>query len=231
MNSSRSSRRLDLNFKGADSSVSNTTGNVIIDSRPKKEELRELFREEIDFIIENEKNNLENKIRKELEEEYGAIKNEAEKTFDEKLAALENIKIEFNALIASIKKSYQEKISEDIHMLDEMVTEITIGSLYKIIGDTEVYKELISKNICEVLEKKSAGHSALIKVSEGEMKFLKKEFSDSAWIDCLRLDEKLTDGEMVLDDGMSSLYEIGFVNQLDVLRAAFIKLLRERHAD
>jgi hypothetical protein len=141
------------------------------------------------------------------------------------------MKTEFNSLIVSIKKSYQEKISEDIHMLDEVVTEITIGSLYKIIGDTAVYKELISKNICEVLEKKSADHRALIKVSESEMRFLKKEFSESTWIDCLRLDEKLTDGEMVLDDGISSLYEIGFVNQLDVLRAAFIKLLRERHAD
>jgi hypothetical protein len=228
MNSSRGSRRLDLNVDDSDVSAINSIAKVD-DSRPKRNELRELFSEEIDLIIEDEKQDLQVKIKKEMDIDLSIYKKELEKNIDDKMASLNDEKSKFDGLISAIKKSYQDKISEDISMLDELVTEITMQSLYKIIGDASAYKEIIKKNIHEVLEKKSADAKALIKVSEGEMKFLKKQFADSEWISCLRIDEKLADGEMVLDDGIASLYEIGFVNQLDVLRTAFIKLLREHH--
>lgn len=227
MNSSRISRRLDLKSDAhSTNDVDRTENNTDI----KKSELRKLFEDEIASIIEDEKNSLKKRVRQELEVEFDLQKNKLEKIFNENMDVLNNEKSKLDALVTTIKKSYQDKISEDISMLDELVIELTMQSLYKIIGDASIYKEVIDKNIHEVLEKKSADYRVLIKVSENEMRFLKKNFVDSTWINCLRVDEKLTDGEMVLDDGIASLYEIGFVNQLDVLRAAFIKLLREQHA-
>ena len=227
MNSSRISRRLDLKSDAhSTNDVDRTENNTDI----KKSELRKLFEDEIASIIEDEKNSLKKRVQQELEVEFDLQKNKLEKIFNENMDVLNNEKSKLDALVTTIKKSYQDKISEDISMLDELVIELTMQSLYKIIGDASIYKEVIDKNIHEVLEKKSADSRVLIKVSENEMRFLKKNFVDSTWINCLRVDEKLTDGEMVLDDGIASLYEIGFVNQLDVLRAAFIKLLREQHA-
>ncbi len=227
MNSSRISRRLDLKSDAhSTNDVDRTENNADI----KKSELRKLFEDEIASIIEDEKNSLKKRVQQELEVEFDLQKNKLEKIFNENMDVLNNEKSKLDALVTTIKKSYQDKISEDISMLDELVIELTMQSLYKIIGDASIYKEVIDKNIHEVLEKKSADSRVLIKVSENEMRFLKKNFVDSTWINCLRVDEKLTDGEMVLDDGIASLYEIGFVNQLDVLRAAFIKLLREQHA-
>lgn len=229
MSSARTSRFLDLNFENLNGTSSNNDQSEA-EARPNMDELRSLFREEIDLIITSEKQRIEHELKKEFDAEISLLKQTLRKELDESIEGLKEDRKKLDKSITSIKKSYQEKISDDIGMLDELVIELTMKCLYKIIGDGDNYRDLIEKNVREILEKKSADINALIKVSEAEMKFMKSQFSDASWIDCLRLDEKLSDGEMVLDDGIRSLYEIGFVNQLDVLRAAFIKTLRENHA-
>ncbi len=231
MITSRGTRRLGLDFEDIQSAMERKPEAQPDQPVLTKAQLRELFSDEINFIISDELKVLKAKAEKDLRVEFDQKLADINKRTSDQLNAIEREMASLNNLAASLQLSYQQKVAEEISMLDEMVTEICMQSLYKIVGDPDCYSELIEKNIIEVIQKKSLDSKVILKVSENDMKFLKKNFSDASWIDCLRVDIHLGDGEMVLDDGVASLYEVGFINQLDVLRSAFIKLVRSNNAN
>lgn len=231
MITSRGTRRLGLDFEDTQSAMEQKLEAQPDQPALTKAQLRELFSDEINFIISDELKVLKAKAEKDLRVEFDQKLADINKRTSDQLNAIEREMTSLNKLAASLQLSYQQKVAEEISMLDEMVTEICMQSLYKIVGDPDCYRELIEKNISEVIQKKSLDSKVILKVSENDMKFLKKNFSDASWIDCLRVDIHLGDGEMVLDDGVASLYEAGFINQLDVLRSAFIKLVRSNNAN
>lgn len=227
---SRNSRRLDLNLDSSDLAPS-LVGASPDHPELQKNELRKLFETEIAEIVAERSAIIELELKQKFEKKLEGFKQDYEDQLAAKSAALDEDKSKFSSLYASLKNSYQNKISEDIVMLDEIVIDIAMQVLYRILGNDDIYKDILRTNVQAMLEKKSTDITVFIKVSENEMRFLKKNFSDTEWIKYLRIDEKLFDGEMVLDDGSASLYEIGLVNQMDVVRSIFIKLLRDRHAD
>lgn len=227
----RGTRRLGLDFEDIQSAMERKPEAQPDQPVLTKAQLRELFSDEINFIISDELKVLKAKAEKDLRVEFDQKLADINKRTSDQLSAIEREMARLNNLAASLQLSYQQKVAEEISMLDEMVTEICMQSLYKIVGDPDCYCELIEKNIIEVIQKKSLDSKVILKVSENDMKFLKKNFSDASWFDCLRVDIHLGDGEMVLDDGVASLYEVGLINQLDVLRSAFVKLVRSNNAN
>lgn len=228
---SRNSRRLDLDssdfketFEDKEFSLSNPTK-----PRIDKSQLQELFQLEIDELVSKEILKRELKLKQDFQDKYDARVKQMEQDIASYKIEIEKAKLEFDQLMTSLKASFNQKISEDIQALDQVLIEITLQCLMKIIVHPEQYKEMIQVNIQENLEKKSISNRSSIKVSEKEYRFLKRHFQNCDWVTSLSIDDRLGDGQMLLDDGLSSVYEIGFVNQLDRLRDAFIATLRERH--
>jgi hypothetical protein len=227
MSNSRNTRKLDLGLE----ITTPTESPKQFEKTPSKEALKELYKDELNAILEAERSLLENKIAKDLQKKFDLRISEVEREFIERKKKMEEDAENFSALTTALKKSYDKKVSEDILQLHLIVVELTLQSITKILGDANHYKEILEHLIKDSLEKKSADVKPVLKVSESGFKFLKRHFTHADWISCIRVDDRLEDGQLLLDDGIASLYEIGFVNQLDILRATFTKVLNEHHAN
>ena len=228
----RTSRRLDLGSSNKEASRPHIDSHqeITVEEQPNKEMLREIFKSEIDALVRDDLRKAEEKLKQEFQAKYDMRVTQMEKDLAAYKDSAEETKTNFECLLGSLKKSYEEKISSDIRQLDLVLVEIVLQCLTKMIGQSELYTKLIEANIEESLERKSATSQALIKVSENEYRFLRRQFPTAEWIQQVKVEERLNDGQMLLDDGISSVYEIGFISQLDLLRSAFVARLREHHA-
>ena len=225
----RKSRLLDLGYSVAPDHVSEEQTKQpsgLLD----KDDLRRMFESEMSDLVRVQLSIKEKELEETYKKKYDLYKVEQDKALAEKASAVDDEKKKIELLVSSLKKSYQNKVSEDIAAFDEVVIDVVMQCLYKICSNEDAYKNLVENSVNQILKKISQESSVFIKVSESEINYLKDAFADADWIGCLRVDDKLVNGEMIFDDGSSSIYEIGLVNQLDVLRTSFIKLLRAHHA-
>lgn len=226
---SRGSRRLDIN-PANEGRTGEVAPPVAAETAPSRDALRALYQDEIDLIIAKEMNVIEQRIKLDLQKKFDAHVAEVDKEFADRKKRFVTDLESLSKNVESLKASYDVKVKEEIVSLHLVVVESVMSCLTKIIGDASTYQDIVSSNISGVLEKKSTDTNAVIRVSESEFKFLKKCFADAEWIPQIRIDGRLKDGQMILDDGIASHYEIGFVNHLDAIKAGFIKVLHEHHA-
>lgn len=194
-----------------------------------KDELAKIFSQEIEAIIEVERNAVRkvtfDKLNIEFDEKYKKAEKSLIKDKDEYQVRCATI----DSLILSVTSSYREKIAEDISGLEKIMVEIVFEALYKILGKTIAERTIIEKVIQEAINKRKNDAQVNLRVCESDFLFLMKNFPDSEWVNSLSTDDRLKKGEIILDDTVS-LYEIGLLSQLDRLREKFIAMLREEHA-
>ena len=225
---SRSNRRLDLN-EGEKKPDDEVIFPVISDAVPSKAMLRSLYQDEIETLLTEEKKLLEKNIKHELQKKLDARLAEIESEFSNRKKQFANELESLSRDVEFLRRSYEAKVKEDVLSLHLVMVDGVMTCLTKMIGDASIYKSMVVSNISGFLEKKSSNTNAIIRVSENEFQFFKKHFADVDWTKQIRIDDKLKDGQLILDDGIASHYEIGFINHLEAIKVGLIKVLHDHH--
>lgn len=224
----RKSRRLSLGVEYPVKDHEDFSGRAVIDSDLKKEDLKNLYRSEIDSLVAEQLAISKKLILDDFTKKNEASISEKFKKLSEKereyIVSIESVK----SLVASMEQSYQAKVDREIQGLDAIIVPVVMEALYKILGDSRSYKKAVVKTVGECLDSYQRNSTVKVRVSENDYNLLRAEFKNEDFIKCLLADKRLDDGQCVFDDG-ASLYEAGLLDQLDNLRMIFIAKLRENH--
>lgn len=225
----RKSRQLSLNN---DYVVENHEGSPrsaeAINSTVKKEDLKNLYRVEIDNLVAEQLSISKKLLLEEVAKKNEALVSEKFKKLNEKEKEYQEAIQSMEDLAGSLQATYQASVHKDIRGLDAIIVSVVMEALYKILGDSKSYKKSVIKTVGECLDNYQRNSAVKIRVSENDYSLLKAEFKNENSIKCLLADKRLNDGQCIFDDG-ASLYEAGLLDQLDSLRMIFMAKLRENH--
>lgn len=197
--------------------------------RLSKNEILDIYKTEIDEIIKESKNKLATEFELTLKRELAAKEKELISHYKEKSKLIEEKNHSVTVLLDSLNEKFDEICKSEIVNLDTLVVELCFEILYKITGNSIFYKETLNNLIKDSLVKKINDFRNLtIKISKEDYLFYKSNFSEEEWFSSVKVDDGLSTGQVVFDDGFS-LYECGLLDQLDSLRSEFIAALRKNN--
>jgi len=163
-----------------------------------------------------------------LKEELAAKRKEKLSHIEDELNRLKVLNLEFEDLILEVTGAFKEKIATHISDTSSVVVSLVIEALMKIAGDEAINKIIVEQVVSQLIERKSSDVAAKLKVSFHDYKLLET-------LDCyeqvkplVHTDPNLSAGEMALEDGLS-LYKVGLLDRLDVLRVELISALERHH--
>lgn len=224
----RVSRRLSLGNDDPARGIEKPATAIVSDETVKKEDLKKLYKNEIDILVAEQLASSKKSLMDEL-----VKKNE--EFLLEKLKKLDNKEKEYIAsiettrgIVSKIEALYQAKVDSEIRGLDSVIVPVVMEVLYKILGDTKTHKKTVIKIVSECLDGYKGDNSVKIRISENDYSLVKSSFENEVSPKCLIADKRLEDGQCIFDDG-TSLYEAGLLDQLDNLRMIFMAKLRENH--
>lgn len=202
------------------------TGN---DKRLSKAEIYDLYKQEIDELIKEDRKKISAEYDLKLKKEISSRERELN---DSTKAKHENIDAQITKLkdlMTSISDDFNGFCNNEIVQLDTLIISLVMEVLYKITGSASNYQNLIREMLNDALVKKINDFKRLeIKVSKEDYLLFKKHFSDESWIDSIKVDDRLSIGQIVLDDGFS-LFECGLLDQLNSMQTEFISALRNNY--
>lgn len=197
--------------------------------RLSKNDLCDLYKQEIDELINAERKKISSEYDLKFKKEISIKEKELSDALKSKhQIADEQIK-KFKDAIEKINDDFNSLCNKEIIQFDTLIVKIVVEVLYKITGTNNLYQELVGATVKDALVKKISDFKSLtIKVSKEDYLFFKKNFNEESWVTCIKVDERLSVGKIVLDDGLS-LFECGLVDQLDVLQAEFVAAIRSNY--
>lgn len=214
-----------LESPSANLAFNNTTESLKL-AKISREELRNVFKEEIDGIVEKEVNFYKNRIELEVKEKFNkdieqlnAARLTNEKLFNDKVGLLEN-------LIHSFSQDARAALSVEISSLEEIIILITMESLYKILGQSESYREAVNSTVDLLLKDVVDIAGISIRTSQATYKLITEIYKDKEILKVLKQDAKLAAGKIQIDTHVG-FSEIGVLDQLAVLQSAFIARLNK----
>lgn len=225
---SRVSRRLSLGNDDPIKDIEKSASVIVADEAVKKEDLKRLYKNEIDALVAEQlaisKKLLTDELIKKNEEFLSDKLKKLDGKEKEYIASIDAIK----GLVSRIEALYQSKVDNEIHGLDSVIVPVVMEVLYKVLGDTKNYKKAVIKIVGECLDGYKGDSSVKIRISENDYSLVKSSFENEVSPKCLIADKRLEDGQCIFDDG-TSLYESGLLDQLDNLRMIFMTKVRENH--
>lgn len=228
----RGSRRLSFEKsaqvdEGIHSAIESESGG----KRLSKKDIYDLYKQEIDELIKNEKKEISSGYDLRFKKEIAIKEKELNDALKIKHQILDEQIKNFKDIIVKINDDFNNLCNKEIIQFDTLIVKIVVEVLYKIAGSNNLYQELVSAAVKDALVKKISDFKSLtIKVSKEDYLFFKKNFNEESWVTCIKVDERLSIGKIVLDDGFS-LFECGLVDQLDSLQAEFIAAIRKNYEE
>jgi hypothetical protein len=216
-------------------SVSQTTSMDLVgvraagDAVSNKDELKQLFANEIQELVTRElavrEKILQDKYEKELH--LRLQKREREE------AALAQKLNQQLSVVASILESIEEErrkiLESSVKELDPILVQMCLEALYKICAEKDVFEKIVIKSIDAILTTYLANAQVKLVVSEEVFNILVNSSRETALSGNLSLDKSLKIGQIRVDDG-TCITEAGLVEQLDNLRDALLAELRKNYA-
>lgn len=160
-------------------------------------------------------------IDAELTKKYEAMYAKKLKEMNEKEASYKNACTSLTELLDSVKKAGEESLSVCLKDLNSITVMLVLESLYKIIGDDEKYKEYAIRVVEASVNSLAEDITVTGVMSAHDYALLSHEPMFIKFKNFIHPDEKLKKGQFYLDDG-STIYELGILDRLDALRAAFL---------
>jgi|GEM_PF-3990349 len=228
MENYRTSRKLDIASTTAKTDTTITGASLAAEESFSKENLKLIFQNEIDQLV-----NLEIKSHKELfvsqlNEKFDVRLKQLENEYHNKHRLLEEKQVSLSNLVNSLTLKYQEDVSNNIQQMDAVLIEIVMESLYKILGEKEIYEKSVAKVVNTVINKRVTNTKVSIKVSEDSFLFLSQLYKDNLVLNDIQIDNSLTAGQIRIDDGVS-IVATGLIDQLDYLKNILLGQLRDIH--
>lgn len=209
--------------------ISQSIESANYDKRLSKSEIYELYKQEIDELIKEERKKITIEYDLKFKKEVFNKEKELNDAVKVKNQDLDEQIDKFKKFLVTINEDFNNFCNKEIIQLDTLIINMVFEVLYKITGNNSGYQDLVGAVVKDALVKKISDFKNLtIKLSKEDYIFFKKKFSEESWITNIKVDDRLSIGRIVLDDGFS-LFECGLVDQLDSLRAEFISVLRSNY--
>lgn len=162
--------------------------------------------------------------------EIELAKREKEK-FAELQAEKESLKVltgSMESLLDNIASEYDAERARQSEDLSEAVIALVLESLYKISERAAVDKSVVESVVNNLIEKRSSESMLVLRVSTDDHRLLESLSNYNDIKSLLVTDTDLSAGQVVMEDG-NSLYKVGLLDRLDVLRQAFIDALEKKN--
>jgi hypothetical protein len=232
MNTTRISRKLGLPSTIIDvekDSISPENKHAIIENQKQsKLNLQATFQTEINELVNADIELQKKRLVKEMQEQYAIRIKKLDSEYLERTQLLDQQLSAIRVLIETATNRLQDDVSNNISQLDGILIEIVMESLYKILGEKDVYEKSVTKVVRTLITKQLASKKVSMKVSEETFNLLSRLYKDDSILSRIHQDNTLSVGQIRIDDGVS-IVATGLTDQLDSLKNTLLVQLREIH--
>jgi hypothetical protein len=198
-------------------------------ARSNKEELKEIFANDIELIIEKELAQYKQALKDDFAKQFSVKISEAQSRFEleQKKTYDINKKLEYFFTQADI--GLAKKINQELDGVAEIIVLLVMKSLFHISSSEAINKTIIENIVKLTIEKVSLDPTVTLLVSAVDYELISESASFEQVKSFLRIDSSLVAGQVTLDDKIS-LGKVGLLDRLDALRSAFVVALENKNA-